>query len=144
MIALPFVITKFADIQANFEALAKEFPLSRRHIKLESAHAVGSGAPEPAFANSWVNYNTATHHGARFWKDAVGLVHIEGLVKDGTIGNPIFVLPAGYRPALGLVYPTDTNTGHGRVDIAPTGEVLPVSGGNTYFSISIPPFKQEQ
>lgn len=145
---LPYTITDppAADpIQGNFEALKQQFPLSRKHMKMEESHIVGA-AGEPAFQNSWVNYDLPTYYGAQFWKDALGLVHVEGMIKNGTVGFGItaFVLPAGYRPLNGLLYAIFTSTGAGRVDITPTGNVSPVTGGNTWFSISVPPFRGEQ
>lgn len=150
-LALPFVIVPDPEtgapdpeaVQSNFEAIKKEFPLSRKNVKLESPHVVGDSG-EPAFQNSWVNYDTTAFRGARFWKDPMGLVHIEGLVKSGTVPGTVFSLPAGYRPGVAHVFTSDTNTGHGRVDVAATGNVVAQSGGNGYFSLStIPPFKQE-
>lgn len=146
---LPFVISdaheagiQADDIQGNFDALKKSFPLTRKHMKIETPHIVGDSG-EPAFQNSWVNFDTSTFRGARFWKDPMGIVHIEGLVKSGTVGTTIFTLPAGYRPGNGLMFPSITNSGVGRVDVAATGNVVHNSGGNTYFSINLS-FKQEQ
>ncbi|HKH65700.1 MAG TPA: hypothetical protein VKA35_09585 [Solirubrobacterales bacterium] len=36
-----------------------------------------------------------------FWKDPSGIVHLEGTAQGspGALGNDIFILPAGYRPA---------------------------------------------
>lgn len=57
---------------------------------------VGSGGGAPAFQDSWANYGSG-YSGARFWKDAGGVVHLAGLVTAGT-GPVVFALPAGYRP----------------------------------------------
>lgn len=139
---LPYVLGDSDDpIQGNFDFVRKRFPLSRRDMKIETPHVVGDSG-EPAFQGTWVNYDTLTYRGARFWKDPVGLVHIEGLIKSGTINTTAFVLPAGYRPGNALIFASDTNTGHGRLDIAASGNVLPVSGGTGYFSINCQ-FKQE-
>jgi hypothetical protein len=48
--------------------------------------------------NGWVNY--ATDNLARYWKDTLGNVHINGRIKGGSISDAtsLFVLPAGYRP----------------------------------------------
>ena len=142
---LPYTITDPGDvegIQGNFDEIKKQFPIARRNTKLEAPNVVG-GADQPAFQNGWLNYDTTTYRGARFWKDTTGVVHIEGLVKSGTPNSVIFTLPAGYRPGSGLVFAVDSNSGHSRIDVAPTGEVKQVSGGQTYLSITLPPFKQE-
>lgn len=140
---LPYTIPN-EEVQGNFDALAKLFPLARKNMKIETPHLVG-GSGEPAFENSWVNYSAGTHQAARFWKDPMDMVHVEGLVKNGTVGGGgvVFTLPAGYRPAAVLIYATDTGTGYGRVDVAADGKVTAVSGGNGNFSINLS-FKQEQ
>lgn len=138
---LPYTIPN-EEVQGNFDALAKLFPLARKNMKIETPHLVG-GSGEPSFENSWVNFNAATHQGARFWKDPMDVVHVEGLVKSGTVGATIFTLPTGYRPARTLLYEIDTSTGAGRVDVNNAGQVVAVSGGNGHFSINIS-FKQEQ
>lgn len=116
-------------IQANFEAIAKQFPLSRRHVKLEQARTIGD-TDEPVFENSWVNFDASTWQVARFWVDSNDMVHLEGYIKSGVVGSRAFVLPSGYRPALGLPFIVLSNNAVGRVDIAPTGDVVPVSPSN--------------
>lgn len=124
------------EVQGNFDELKKHFPISRKDVKLEDPHVVGDSG-EPAFQNSWVNYDTATFQGARFWKDAFDIVHLEGLVKNGT-GPPstIFTLPAGYRPANGILFSTLSNSAVGRIDVAATGNVTFQLGSNVWISLN--------
>ena len=80
---------------------------------------------------------------AGFWKDAGGVVHLQGAVNvnySGTGGNPdevdrAFYLPVGYRPLDGTrafttySYCNSVGGGIGRVQILTNGAVLPdVSG----------------
>lgn len=139
---LPYVITSDDDIQGNFDTIKKEFPLSRRHMKIETPNVVG-GTGQPAFENSWVNYDTLTFYGARFWKDPMGLVRIEGLIKSGTIPAAAFTLPVGYRPSNGHLFAVISNGAIGRVDVAPTGQVVVQAGNNAYVSLAGIAFKQE-
>lgn len=136
---LPYKVRDY-QVQANFDALAGRFPFSRRDLQVEPAHDTGA-AGEPAFLNAWVNFG-APWQGARFWKDGIGIIHIEGLVKTGVIGSAAFTLPAGYRPGLGLSFAQVTNTGLGQLNVLATGDVVPAIGGNTYFSLNCS-FKQE-
>lgn len=62
----------------------------------EPWHEVG-GPGEPGFAWYWVNYGPPKSTAA-FMKDRSGFVHIKGTVKSGNNGQPVFVLPDGYRP----------------------------------------------
>lgn len=53
----------------------------------------------PTLLNGWVNSDLGGTP-AQYRKDANGMVHIKGWVKDGltTLGTSIFNLPVGYRP----------------------------------------------
>ncbi len=63
------------------------------------------GAPgQPGFENGATNATggPVSFPQTGFYKDAFGVVHLEGLVKRGS--NPlVFTLPPGYRPASGTV-----------------------------------------
>lgn len=141
---LPFVIAEplnADDIQSNFEAITKAFPLSRKNMKVEAPHVVGASG-EPAFQNSWVAYDSSTRYGARFWKDPMGLVHVEAQVKNGTLTASIFTLPAGYRPGKLVQHIADSNGNAGEVVINTDGTVVPFGGSNAFFSI-VSHFRQE-
>ncbi|MHA1304899.1 MAG: hypothetical protein ACTSPI_14470 [Candidatus Heimdallarchaeaceae archaeon] len=99
-----------------------------------SWHEVGT-AGEPAFLNGWVNYG-GVYSTMAFRKDALGFVHLKGMVKDGTIGLNVFILPEGYRPAADLWYPAVSNSAFGDVVIKAGGDVGAQHGSNTWFSFS--------
>ena len=112
----------------------------------EAWHEVGAPG-EPAFhqdsACSWSNFD-GIHNSAAFLRDRFGFVHLKGLVDAddggftcdaaaaifGTIGYPIFELPAGYKPANREVNVTITNAALGRVDVQgpPQGPFHPRQG----------------
>ena len=97
--------------------------------------ASGSGA-RATFANSWVNFDT--DRPARFMKDAMGFVHIEGIIKSGTIGLTAFTLPSGYRPGhpgSNSHFGVDSNGAFGVVTVNIDGSVKPGVGNNTYVSL---------
>jgi hypothetical protein len=68
---------------------------------------------------------------AAFYKDAFGIVHLEGVVWDnfGLNQSRIFILPAGYRPAASHIFVvtgreiTDAREAHGRIDVGSDGAV---------------------
>lgn len=144
---LPYTVVDDEATQGNFDAIKSQFPLSRKHIKLETPHVVGDSG-EPGFENSWVNFDVSTFRGARFWKDAVGVVHLEGLLTGGTgpgASAVLFTLPTGYRPALSHQFAVIANNALGRVDVEPDGQVVWRAGGtNAFLSISGITFLQEQ
>lgn len=128
-------------IQGNFEWIAKQFPLSRRSLGVETPIDVG-GSGAPAFQNSWVNFG-GTFQGLRFWKDPMGIVHVEGLVKSGTVPAVVFNLPVGYRPSNRHVFVVISNGAIGRCDVEATGDVSVIAGSNVYVALSGINFKQE-
>ena len=89
----------------------------------------------PAFMNSWTNYDT-TYNPAGYFKDSLGIVHLRGLVKNGTNNTTIFTLPVGYRPSNRELQAVQTNLNIiGRVDILADGQVTVVSGSNGWVSL---------
>jgi hypothetical protein len=125
---LPDSITDSGPVDRNFRELDGRF-------KPEPWHEVGATG-EPAFENSWVSYNSATYQTAAFYKDAFGVVHLKGLIKNGTIGAAAFTLPAGYRPPLTLNGVTTSNGAFGDWDIDTAGVVRPANGSNIWFSLN--------
>lgn len=144
---LPYTLPPEEEpVQSNFDAIAKQFPLSRRHMKVEDPHVVGDSG-EPAFQNSWGNFGGGWR-GARFWKDPMGLVHLEGLIDGGATATVALTLPEGYRPGEGVMFGSVmNNVVIVRIDVEADGDVIPrfgTGGTNTYVSLSGISFKQEQ
>jgi len=97
----------------------------------EKRHQVGA-AGEPAFQNSWTNYDPVNWDTCCFFKDLSGIVHLQGLVMGGTSGI-IFTLPSGYRPPKNVLFVVDSNNAFARVDIAPSGTVTAFPGYSSIF-----------
>ncbi len=79
----------------------------------------------------WTNYG-AGQNDAGYFRDAFGIVHLQGFVTahDGTTefciaaaGALIFQLPAGYAPEKQWAVATVSNDNPGRININPTGDV---------------------
>lgn len=111
-------------------------------ITAPTLHVVGA-VGEPAFQNSWVNYDTTGNfQTARFYKDVTNHVRINGRVKSGT--GTIFTLPAGYRPSQTNVFAcTCGGPGVARVDVNADGTVTVIlltagatTGDNTSLSLA--------
>jgi hypothetical protein len=104
-------------------------------IPQEAWHEIGA-VGQPAFENSWVNYNSGTHQTCAFMKDSMGFVHIKGLAKSGTATSAIFTLPTGYRPPLQVTVPSASNDTFGVLCVAANGRVFKsIGGGNAYQSV---------
>lgn len=73
----------------------------------------------------WSNYGSGFQE-AGFFKDALGLVHLQGSIAGNSGHGTIFVLPAGYRPAKTRLFGTfDNNSPNsfGYVKVHPDGRV---------------------
>jgi len=64
----------------------------------EGWHEVGAPG-EPGFENGWSN-QPGFFETAAFYRDHEGIVHLRGVIGEGTVAVP-FRLPPGYRPATG-------------------------------------------
>jgi hypothetical protein len=102
-------------------------------VEIEDSGWLFLGVDTP-FDTSWVDYGS-TYAGARYRK-INNVVYIEGMVKNGTIGQSIFTLPVGYRPYARIIMATVSNNALGRIDVLADGTVLPQAGNSSWFSIS--------
>lgn len=96
-------------------------------LKGEEWREVGATG-QPGFQNSWVNF-AAGNETAGFMKDALGFVHLKGLIKSGTQGTVAFTLPEGYLPSLYLHFAILSNNILGRVTVDTSGNVAINEGG---------------
>jgi hypothetical protein len=111
-----------------------------RVAAMDSMHLI-SGVGEPAFQNSWQNFDATTYaaggRSARFWKDR-GHVYLAGIVKSGTIGSTIFQLPAGYRPPQtgSAFWPLVANSAYATGAVDNSGNVAVTTGSNVFADLS--------
>ena len=96
-----------------------------------------------SFLNSWANYGTTPggYSDASYFKDEFGIVHLRGLVKNGTVGSVAFNLPTGFRPEFIKVYSASSGGAYATLRVNPNGDVVPYTGANTYFSLDGVKFK---
>ena len=66
-------------------------------VPIEAWHTVGA-AGEPAFQNGWVGHAASGMYAPKFRKRPDGMVELDGMLRGGTINQPAFTLPVGYRP----------------------------------------------
>lgn len=79
------------------------------------------------YQNSWQDFGGG-FAGAAFRKDALGFVHLRGVIKSGTPPSIAFTLPTGYRPLSTNTFPvTDGGGAVGAAQVASTGTVT-ISG----------------
>lgn len=81
----------------------------------------------PTLLNSWVNYGS-TFAPVAYYKDSYGIVHMQGLLKDGgvyTAGTILFTLPVGFKPAQEQIFVVNgpSSNQFARLNITPTGNV---------------------
>ena len=81
-----------------------------------------------AFKNSWVNYGSPKMT-ARYWKDHVGYVHVDGVIKTGTTGTVCFTLPPGFRPSADIEFLTPSSVGTANITVASGGDVTVTAAG---------------
>ncbi|MNI57151.1 hypothetical protein D3C73_1121930 [compost metagenome] len=69
-------------------------------IEQKKAEKDAPGWITPTLLNGWAAFNADVYPSARFYKDSMGIVHLDGIIAGGVVtgGSNIFVLPIGYRP----------------------------------------------
>ncbi len=97
----------------------------------EDVHLVDT-AGEPPFQNGWHNLNPNVFAEAGFFKDALGIVHLQGSLL-GPSNLTAFTLPQGYRPAKDRLMPIPALGGIAAALIVfPDGQLQPFcAGGGT-------------
>lgn len=107
--------------------------------KLTGAAITSADALIPTLNSPWINYGGG-FGGARYYKDAAGIVHIEGLIQAApaspTSGVTLFTLLAGYRPPDTVMFVTYNGGGAGRIDVDSSGNVIMQSGNTAFTSLS--------
>jgi hypothetical protein len=99
----------------------------------QDEHIVGDTG-EPAFENSWVNYNASVYGYARFKKLSNGRVVINGIVKSG-VSATIFTLPSGYAPAHQCWFGGTANSAFSSMSVTSAGAVQQQVGSTTWCSL---------
>lgn len=91
----------------------------------------------PTLINSWVN-NGGGFETVGYLKDALGFVHLRGVITTGLTSTIAFVLPAGYRPGATTFSAVAIGSGAaGQVQVDASGNVTPFhSGGATSVGLS--------
>lgn len=88
--------------------------------------------------NSWVLYDAANGRPAKAYKDSSGVVHLQGLIKSGTMtnGTQIATIPTGFTPLTGVFAPVAFSGGTAVISIAGSNLAI-VSGvtANTWLSL---------
>lgn len=112
------------------------------YLRQSAGWVTGAGEAwtQATLTPTWVNHSgdndTGTYKSAGYYKDRNNIVHLKGMVKNGTIGTSIFTLPVGYRPTNKLLFAVNANYAFGSVDIFPTtGQVYAQTGATTAFSL---------
>jgi S-layer homology domain len=97
----------------------------------EDVHLVGT-AGEPSFQNEWHNVDPSTTAEAGFFKDALGIVHLQGsiLTPIANNGSTVFTLPQAYRPAKLLFLPIAGAGAPAHLILQPDGQLKPGCGSS--------------
>jgi hypothetical protein len=87
------------------------------------ANNVPTAWTNPTFLNGWMSYGSGYAPGQ--YRKVGDMVQIRGLVKSGSLGNAIFMLPVGYRPTTGnLQFAVENSGGHGQLEVRTGGDVI--------------------
>ena len=103
--------------------------------------------PDGSLSNGWLAFDTTNYNAPGYYKDPLGTVHLQGLVKDGS-NNTIFTLPANYRPNKSLIISSISNNGISNtlaeIKIEPNGNIKLLNGDNTWLTLENISFRAYQ
>lgn len=95
--------------------------------------AVGQQAWQPlTLSNGWAAFG-GMYVAPRYMKDSLGFVHVEGLIKGGTMGQIAATLPAGYRPSAAHYWGSASSGVIGIADVTASGTITPRVGSSGSF-----------
>lgn len=102
----------------------------------------------PTLLNGWVNFST-DYYGAGYVKTSDGLVFFRGIIRNGPVGQNIFILPPGFRPSKTLILDAISHNNStyiaSAIRVYPDGRVFLDVGSFYHLSLeSINPFLAEQ
>lgn len=99
----------------------------------------------PTLLNNWVPFGEDWPSPA-YRKDPYGVVHLRGMVKNGTVDSDIFTLPVGYRPALAThtTVPGGDSTADTTIHIYTDGRVHQRTGTNAWLGLDGIKFTPDQ
>lgn len=98
----------------------------------------------PTLAGTWADYGSG-YAACQYMKDALGFVHIKGLVTGGAAPpTTIFTLPAGYRPLEHLIFATPSFDAFGETRVLSNGGVYARTGNSTWVALDGIVFLAEQ
>ena len=93
----------------------------------------------PTLGSSWVPFS-GDYDTLQYRRDHVGIVHLRGLIKDGTVtaGTVLFTLPTGFRPGENHIFPATTSIdAFTPISIRSSGDVeLRAGVNNTFLSLA--------
>jgi hypothetical protein len=98
--------------------------LSNDKINIPITSLNNGGYQVMTLSNGWVN-NAGGYDLARYYKDGSGIVHLDGVIKNGTYtaGTTLTTLPVGYRPAYNKLFCCPYSGGMYVVQVLSTGVV---------------------
>lgn len=145
-----YTVTYIAEqysLTSNVQAIAGEYPsnlkttvdtLAKTQADIATAVSVLQSVkaskvqPQwiaPTLLNGWVNFG-GIYETAGYLKDAMGGVTLKGLIKSGTLNNPSFILPVGYRPTLLQHFIVNGGDAIATITIAVDGQVSVAVGSS--------------
>jgi hypothetical protein len=92
---------------------------------------------KPTLLNSWVAHDATYDRTAKVWKDADGIVHLEGMIKGGTAtaGTCLFAVPEGYRPTYSKNFPIVSNGAFGYLAVVGVNNIAPADAGKVVLQV---------
>lgn len=116
---------QICDLTAGLTDVVKRLSV----VEQKKAEKDNPGWITPTLLNGWVLSSNGVFP-AQYYKDSMGIVHVNGIVTGGTTETVVFKLPSGYRPKMTNRIPSIIMSGtvvyNAYLDVKASGDVVAV------------------
>jgi hypothetical protein len=125
----------FIDNASGYVGIGTSGPAAKLEVSGGETILEQQSWQTPTLQSGWENYGSG-YNPVGYFKDSLGIVHLRGVVENGTEETTIFTLPAAYRPAHRELHAVETYQNvNGRIDIKANGDVWVRTGSPDWISL---------
>ena len=141
----------------NYTAIGPDRTINARGINTSAWYSIQALFYPSSFTTGWISLFSPPMTPVSTWsefsptfskpeyrKSSDGIVKVKGMIKGGSNGTTVAILPPGYRPAKTLVIASVAWGAPARIDVATDGRIIVTNGNSGWTSLDSVTFMAEQ